>query len=166
MIILAYVLLSVYALFYFCKYVPKSNSFSTVRKDYLVFYIQYVVLSSFIWTILSITNYLAFKYYEDECKSNPKECKISPGLTTAANAAKLLEPLLLFFIRIQDPLVKRKITIFIRKKSLEKQRETLNESHMAFLESNYGINFISKNIRISKVYTILASILYLDNKYY
>jgi hypothetical protein len=42
----------------------------------------------------------------------------------------------------------------------------MNESNMIFLESNYGINFISKNIRISKVYTILASILYLDNKYF
>lgn len=106
-----YVVLASATIIYFRKRVPNDERFREYKENFLNYYYKYVKICVMIWSFLAFCNIAAIA----NCLSIDGGV---PGLyivLTLGNISKLFTPLLLSFIRLQDPFLKKKAKRFFRK---------------------------------------------------
>ena len=107
--LLIYLLLSWFTIFYFKARVPKIEIFTQKRKEFLSYYFNYVVCTSIIWGIVTISNFVvAFNCLYIH---NP----LLNIFVTIGNAAKIFSPVVLSCLRYRDPTIKKKVDYLYKK---------------------------------------------------
>ena len=106
-----YVILACMTIMYFKKYVPNEERFQKYREEFLNYYYKYVKACAIIWSVLAFCNITAVA----NCFSDDGGVAGLNIFLTIGNIAKLFTPLVLSFIRYQDPFLKMKVKRFLRK---------------------------------------------------
>lgn len=143
LLFLIYVILAMSTIFYFKKYVPNEERFRQYREEFLNYYYKYVKACAIIWSILAICNIVAVA----NCYSKNGGLAGFNIFLTIGNIAKLFTPLVLSFLRYQDPFLNTKVRRFFRKVKcwfLRKQATNtiINEK---FLMEEQKVGEIKKN---------------------
>jgi len=158
MIVGSYAFVGLYTLYYIRKNAPKCAQSHNKRTHFILYYSRYIIASIIIYSSIAVTNFLTIKFN-------------LAWVNSLYNIAKLCSPLVLSFIRYNDPLIKRIMiqTIFFwRKPAAEPTHNNsisdplihLNSSNTH--ENEFVFNVLSAERRVEIVYTLLSCVLYSD----
>lgn len=111
LLLVIYVLIAGATIYYFKKYVPNDERFKQMKEDFLNYYYKYVKACCIIWSILAFCNIAAVA----NCYSSDGGVAGLNIFLTLGNISKLFTPLVLSFIRYQDPFLNKKVKRFVRK---------------------------------------------------
>ena len=122
LLFLIYVILAFATIYYFKKAVPNDERFRQYREDFLNYYYKYIKACSIIWSVLAFCNIIAVA----NCFSSDGGVAGLNIFLTVGNISKLFTPLVLSFLRYEDPFIKSKVHRFFRRIRISILRNTNN----------------------------------------
>jgi len=163
---LCYCFLGIFTYFYIKKNTPKCAHAHNKRTQFLNYYLKYNIVCTIIYFAIALCNFLVtFLTYKNIDKDIPKY----EWINSVFNVTKLCSPLVLSFIRFNDPTIKTywlRTIFFWRKISTAPNQEPLIEGeadkheHAQSVNKDFVFNELSLKRRIELVYTILSCALY------
>lgn len=135
LLLVIYVVLAFATIYYFKKNVPNDERFKEYREGFLNYYYKYVKACSIIWSVLAVCNIAAVA----NCFSSKGGIAGLNVFLTLGNICKLFTPLVLSFLRYQDPFLKNKVNRFfkrIKHWALRRNTSINNENFISEEEKN------------------------------
>lgn len=107
------VFLAIFVLFYTQKRLPDLGKDQVhQRRDFLNYYKTYIKTCIMFWTIIFLAFLAQCSFWDDQNPDSKSESKIRGiihDVGRIGNTAKVLLPLVFFFVRIQDPTIRKRI---------------------------------------------------------
>lgn len=164
--------LAIYVVSYTRKVLPQhTKELANLKRNFVNFYRTYMYMIIYLWGLIFL-NFVFQNLGENENDYTPKDKHISYSskgyifnLGKLGNLSKALTPVLLFYIRLRDPLIKQNIW-YPFKKTFKKLKGEMDQENYQDLKSELAsntndlmwINMLSSTIKESLHRTLLACI--------
>jgi len=155
----SYAFVGLFTLYYIRKNAPKCAQSHSKRTHFILYYSRYIIASIIIYSSIAVTNFLTVQFN-------------LAWVNSLYNIVKLCGPIVLSFIRYNDPLIKKIMirTIFFWKKPVPSQsiQDPLiihaydTHSKSVASENEFVFNALSAERRVEIIYTLLSCVLYSD----